>query len=350
MRLKSVIPRRVEADEAEQSNTFGRFTAEPLERGYGTTLGNSLRRVLLSSIPGSAITTVKIEGVLQEVSSVPGVYEDVTDIVLNLKEIVVKLNKQGPVQLYLNKSGPGEVTAADIEDNSEVEILNPEHHIATLEKEGSLSMEITVDQGRGYVPAERLENEDLPIHTIAMDAVFTPIRRVKYRVENTRVEEITDYDKLILEIWTNGTVSPEDALSQAAKTLRDHVSVFVTMDEDEAQAEDDSEESEIPVNPNLLKTVDELELSVRSYNCLKAANIASVAELVQRSESEMLKYRNFGKKSLTEIRELLTKMGLDLGMDPEEHPQLKATLERINQEKSKASTAGAGVGSAQGEE
>lgn len=344
MRFKSVIPRRVEVDEAELTDSFGRFIAEPLERGYGTTLGNSLRRVLLSSIPGSAITTVKIEGVLQEVSSVPGVYEDITDIVLNLKEIVVKLNKQGPVQIYLNKTGPGEVTAADFEPNADVEILNPEHHIATLEKEGSLSMEVTVDQGRGYVPAERLESENQPLHTIVMDSVFTPIRRVKYRVENTRVEDITDYDKLILEIWTNGTVKPEDALNQAAKTLRDHVSVFVGMDDEAAQSEEKSEESEVPVNPNLMKSVDELELSVRSYNCLKAANISTVAELVQRSESEMLKYRNFGKKSLSEIRELLTKMGLDLGMDPEEHPQLKATIERMNQDRNKQ-TAGAATGS-----
>lgn len=318
MKFKSVIlPGRVIVDHDSLADRYGKFVVEPLERGFGTTLGNSLRRVLLSSIQGAAIKAVRINGVLQEVSFIPGVVEDVTDIILNLKGMRVKNHRNGPVTLYLSAKGEGEVKASAIEANPDVEILNPELHIATLDKDGELEMELYVDVGRGYMPADRQGKsaDQYPVNTILMDAVFTPIERVKYVVENARVGDITDYDRLIMEIWTDGTVEPQESLAYAAKILKDHLFLFIHFpDDDEAPGEADDAQEEA-LNPYLTKGVEELELSVRAYNCLKAANIKSVGELVGKTESEMLKYRNFGKKSLNEIKEVLTKYGLYLGMD-----------------------------------
>ncbi len=315
MKFKSVVmPKRVLAEEDSRTDSYGKFVVEPLERGFGTTLGNSLRRVLLSSVQGAAVTGVRIEGVLQEVSSIPGVAEDVTDIVLNLKQLVMKMHSNRPVTLRLEAKGEGVVTAARIQPNSNVEILNSDLHIATLAEDGQLNMDIIVDVGRGYVPADLHRRDDRDIHLIPVDAVFSPIRRVKYLVENARVEEITDYDRLILEIWTNGTIGPEDVLAYSARILRDHLMIFVRFPEETLPIQEKAAEPIRQINPNLFKGVDELELSVRSYNCLKSANIKTIAELVQKSEAEMLKYRNFGKKSLSEIKDLLVKMNLGLGM------------------------------------
>jgi len=319
MKFKSVVmPKRVSADEDTKSRSYSRFVVEPLERGFGTTLGNSLRRALLSSVQGAAVTGARIEGVLQEVSSIPGVVEDVTDIILNLKQLVMKVNSNRSVTLRLEAAGEGPVTAAQIEPNSAVEVLNPELHIATLAKDGRLNMDIIVDIGRGYVPADVHQRDDRDIHLVPVDAVYTPIRRVKYEVENARVEEITDYDRLILEIWTDGTIEPEEALAYSARILRDHLMIFVRFPEETLPIQEKATEPVRQINPNLFKGVDELELSVRSYNCLKSANIKTIAELVQKSEAEMLKYRNFGKKSLSEIKDLLSKMNLSLGTALEE--------------------------------
>ncbi|MBN2327919.1 MAG: DNA-directed RNA polymerase subunit alpha [Candidatus Omnitrophica bacterium] len=319
MKFKTVVmPGRVRIDQDSLSDQYGKFVVEPLERGFGTTLGNALRRVLLSSIQGAAVKAVRINGVLQEVSFIPGVVEDVTDIILNIKGLRVRNHRNGPVTLYLQAKGEKDVKASDIEPNPDIEILNPDHHLATLDKDGELEMELYVDVGRGYMSADRQskQNDSLPLNTIVVDAVFTPIDRVKYSVENARVGDITDYDRLIMEIWTDGTVSPQDALAYSAKILKDHLFLFIHFpEEDEAPQESTQKEEEV-VNPYLAKGVEELELSVRAYNCLKAANIKTIGELVSKTESEMLKYRNFGKKSLTEIKEVLTKYGLYLGMDP----------------------------------
>ena len=317
MKFKSfVMPRRVQCEKESLSSTFGRFIVEPLERGYGTTLGNSLRRIMLSSIQGASIKAVKIEGVLQEVSSIPGVYEDVTDIILNLKGLVFKLHKHQPATLRLSAEGPGVVTGEHIDENPDVDILNKEHHIATLEEGVNLEMELYIDIGRGYVPAEYHSSNDFPLNTIVLDCDYNPVRRVKYSVENTRVKEITDYDKLILEITTDGSVHPEDVLAYAGKILKDHLMMFINFeDKEELQTVIEEREESREVNQNLFKGVDELELSVRAYNCLKAANIKTIAQLVGITDQEMLKYRNFGKKSLMEIKDLLTKMGLSLGQN-----------------------------------
>lgn len=318
MKFKSVVmPGRIQTDDSSLTDRYGKFTVEPLERGFGTTLGNSLRRVLLSSVQGSAVKAVRISGVLQETSFIPGVVEDVTDIILNLKGLRLKNHRNGPVTLYLNVKEKGEIKASQIEANADVEIMNPEHHIATLDKDGELEMELFVDVGRGYQPAERQASQSdmYPVNTVIMDAIYTPIERVKYQVENARVGDITDYDRLIMEVWTDGTVLPKDSLAYAAKILKDHLLMFIHFpDEDELVAET-SQEEETPINPYLSKGVEELELSVRSYNCLRAANIKTVGELVERTEGEMLKYRNFGKKSLNEIKDVLTKYNLYLGMD-----------------------------------
>lgn len=319
MKFKSVVmPGRVKIDQASVNERYGKFVVDPLERGFGTTLGNALRRVLLSSIQGAAVKAVRINGVLQEVSYIPGVVEDVTDIILNIKGLRVKNHRNGPVTLYLQAKGEREVKASDIEANPDIEILNPELHLATLDKDGELEMELFVDVGRGYLSADRQgkQAENYPINTIVVDAIFTPIERVKYVVENARVGDITDYDRLIMEIWTDGTVSPRDALAYSAKILKDHLFLFIHFpDEDESPMESEEKEEAV-VNPYLAKGVEELELSVRAYNCLKAANIKTIGELVSKTESEMLKYRNFGKKSLTEIKEVLSKYNLYLGMDP----------------------------------
>ncbi|MCA9416583.1 MAG: DNA-directed RNA polymerase subunit alpha [Candidatus Omnitrophica bacterium] len=331
MDFKSVImPSRMECEEETHSDRYGKFVVEPLERGYGITLGNSLRRVLLSSIRGSALRQVKIGGVLQEVSYLPGVVEDVTDIILNLSNLVFKMQVSDPVTLSLSVSGPGEVTGADIKPHSDVEVLNPEEHIATLEDDGVLEIEMVVDVGIGYVPAERNKVEDEgDIYAIPVDSVFSPIKRVKYNVENTRVGDITDYDRLILEIWTDGTVTPEDALSYAGQLLTDYLALFNHYEKGPVPIYQTQQEETEDVNPNLFRAVDELELSVRSYNCLKAANIRTVAELVQKNENEILKYRNFGRKSLVEIKELLERLGLGLGMEITDEEILKKAEERL---------------------
>lgn len=328
MKFKSVVmPRRVEHLGGADAAHYGCFVVEPLERGFGTTLGNSLRRVLLSSLQGSAVVGVSIAGVLQEISAIPGVSEDVTDIVLNLKELVVRSNSDEAITLRLSANKEGPVTAAALEVPGDAEVLNPELHIATLDSGASLKMEIKVANGRGYVAAENHGELGLGPNAIPVDANFSPIRRVKYRVEDTRVGDIIGYDKLTMEIWTNGVVSPEDALSYAAKILKDHLRIFITMEEEELAAPLPQEEPKRDVNPNLWKCVDELELSIRSYNCLKAANIRTIGKLVQKTDQEMLKFRNFGKKSLQEIKELLAKMGLSLGMTITD-PELLAFIER----------------------
>ncbi len=302
-------------DEDTLTSEYGKFVIEPLERGYGRTLGNALRRVLLSSIQGAAITSVRIDGVLQEVYSIPGVYEDVTDVIMNLKGMVVSLHGSEPTKLYLKAEGPKEITLADIQPNPKVEILNPQHHIAHLEEGGSLEMEVSIDFGRGYVPAEANRTDDMPIGVIPVDSIYSPIRKVNFLVEMARVEKITDYDRLILEIWTNGTIDPRDALNYAGRVLRDHLSMFTTFEQEPEKIEPEIKVSIPAANPNLFKSVEELELSVRSYNCLQTAGIRTIAQLVQMSESDLLRFRNFGKKSLQEIKEILEKMELHLGME-----------------------------------
>lgn len=333
MKFKPMIkPGRVDVDESTLTNTYGRFVIEPLERGYGTTLGNSLRRVLLSSLQGAAITCVRIEDVMQEISSIPGVAEDVTDIILNLKELIFKVRGSAPLTLRLRAAGEGVIRGANIEPHPDVEILNPEQHIATLDADAKLSMEIVVDVGRGYEPADRHIVDDGPLYSIPVDSVFSPVRRVKYYVQDKRVADITDYDSLVIEIWTNGTVRPDDALSYAGKVLKEHVMLFIRFQDQEETPVQEPEPVE-EVNPQLFKSVDELELSVRSYNCLRAANLRTIAQLTQRTEAEMLKFRNFGKKSLTEIKEVLGKMGLGLGMK-HTHPEVLAFIERADRESS----------------
>lgn len=315
------LPLRVEVEKDTLSPTFGRFSAEAFERGFGTTIGNSLRRVLLSSLTGSAVTTVKIEGVLHEFSTIPGVTEDVTSIILNVKSLRLALHGDKPKTIRLKKKGPGEAKGVDIVHDADVTILTPDLHIATLDKDASLDMEMVVKHGRGYVPAERNKEEGLPIGVIAVDSIFSPIKRVNFQVENARVGRMTDYDKLTLEIWTDGTISPRDALSTAAGILRDHLDIFIHP-EDRGEARPALGEEELPaeVNSNLYRSVNELELSVRAANCLKNANIKTIADLVQKSEAEMLKTKNFGKKSLNEIKEILSEMGLGLGMKLDTQP------------------------------
>ena len=308
------IPIRVEVDKDTQSPTFGRFTTEAFERGFGTTIGNALRRILLSSLTGAAVTTVKIEGVVHEFSTISGVTEDVTAIILNIKSLRLALHTDKPKTIRLKKKGPGEAKGSDVLHDAEVTILTPDLHIATLDKDATLDIEMTVKHGRGYVPAERNKEEGLPIGVIAIDSVFSPIKRVNFHVENARVGRMTDYDKLAMEIWTDGTISPRDALSNAAGILREHLDIFINPEErSEGKSEAGYEESHREVNKNLSRSVNELELSVRAANCLKNANIKTIADLVQKSEGEMLRTKNFGKKSLNEIKEILTEMGLSLG-------------------------------------
>lgn len=308
------IPMRVEVDSDAHTPTFGRFTTEAFERGFGTTIGNALRRILLSSLTGAAVTTVKIEGVVHEFSTISGVTEDVTSIILNIKSLRLALHTDKPKTIRLKKKGPGEAKGADILHDGDVTILTPDLHIATLDKDTTLDIEMTVKHGRGYVPAERNKEEGLPIGVIAIDSIFSPIRRVNFHVENARVGRMTDYDKLTMEIWTDGTISPRDALSTGAGILREHLDIFINPEErSEGKSEAGYEESQREVNKNLSRSVNELELSVRAANCLKNANIKTIADLVQKSEGEMLRTKNFGKKSLNEIKEILTEMGLSLG-------------------------------------
>ena len=314
-----IKPKRLEIEAKGRPDTYAKFVCEPLERGFGTTLGNAIRRVLLSSLQGAAITSVKIDGVLHEFSTVPGVLEDVTDIVLNLKELRFKMHGEGSRQLLIEKNGEGAVTARDVRSDGAVDILNPDQHICTLAKDANLRMELTVRQGKGYVPADRNMDENQPIGTIPIDAIFSPVRKVSYVVSQARVGQITDYDKLTMEVWTDGSIKPDDALAYAAKILKDQLTIFINFEE-ESEASDVEPPVEPEYNENLFRSVDELELSVRSANCLKNADIRYIGELVQKSESEMLKTKNFGRKSLNEIKEILTEMGLSLGMKIDSFP------------------------------
>lgn len=288
--------------------------AEPLERGFGLTLGNALRRILLSSLQGAAISAIQIDGVLHEFSSVPGVREDVTDIVLNIKAVAVKMPGEGSKKIRLKAEGPGEVTAGMIETVGDIEIMNPDHVICHLDRDATLSMELTVESGKGYVPASANRTEDSPIGLIPVDAVFSPVRQVAYKVDNTRVGQVTDYDKLSLTLETDGSLSPEDAVAYAARILQDQLQLFINFEEPSQRTESD-EAQDLPFNKNLLRKVDELELSVRSANCLKNDNIVYIGDLVQKTEPEMLRTPNFGRKSLNEIKEVLSSMGLSLGME-----------------------------------
>ncbi len=297
----------------------GKVVAEPLERGFGLTLGNALRRILLSSLQGAAVTAVQIEGVLHEFSSIEGVREDVTDIILNIKALGVRMHAEGPKKMRLNAVGPCDVTAAQIEAGADIEIMNPDLVICTLDKGAKLSMEMTVDTGKGYRPAAQNRPEETPVGLIPIDSVFSPVRKVTYEVTDTRVGQITDYDKLTLDIETNGVISPEDAVAFASRILQDQLNVFINFEEPEA-AKAQEEEEELPFNKNLLRKVEELELSVRSANCLKNDNIVYIGDLVQKSEGDMLRTPNFGRKSLNEIKEVLTVMGIHLGMQIEEWP------------------------------
>jgi DNA-directed RNA polymerase subunit alpha len=318
----------LEVEKETLTPTYGRFTAEPFERGFGITIGNSLRRILLSSLQGGAITSMKIDGVLHEFSTIPGTKEDVTEIILNLKEVRLKLHTEGPKTIRVKAEGPKVLKAGDIITGDAVEILNPDHYIATLSRDGKLSMEMVVKMGRGYISAERNKEEGQPIGTIPMDAIFSPVKKVNYTVTNARVGQITDYDKLILEVWTDGSLNPEEAVAHAAKILKDQLSIFITFEEEEEEVSypEDEEEKEA-FNENLLRSVDELELSVRSANCLKHANIKLIGDLVQRTEAEILATKNFGRKSLNEIKEILTEMGLSLGMKLDHWPPKKSEEE-----------------------
>ena len=300
----------------DSTTYYAKFVCEPLERGFGTTIGNALRRILLSSLHGAAVVSVKADNVMHEFTAIPGVLEDMSEIVLNLKEVCLRMSDPGPRVLRIEASGECEVKAGDIISDGGVEILNPEHHIATLSKDAKLDMTMTAKAGKGYVPADMNKGENDPVGTIPIDAVFSPIKRVNYVVGNARVGQRTDYDKLTLEVWTDGSIVPEDAVAYAAKILKEQMNIFINFDE-EAEPEPEperEEEEEKPLNENLYRSVDELELSVRSANCLKNANIRYIGGLVQKTEAEMLKTKNFGRKSLNEIKEVLTEMGLTLGM------------------------------------
>ena len=325
--LKDLIrPKRLEVETETLTPFYGKFIAEPFERGFGITIGNSLRRVLLSSLQGAAIVSVKIDGVLHEFSTVPGVKEDVTEIILNLKEVRLKLHTEGPKTIRVKMEGPKLLKAGDIQTGDAVEVLNPEHYIATLSKDAKLSMEMAVKMGRGYVPAERNKEENQSIGAIPIDAIFSPIKKVNYTVTNARVGQITDYDKLTFEVWTDGSLSPEEAVAHGARILRNQLSIFITFEEEEEieMAISEEQDGNDKLNENLFRSVDELELSVRSANCLKHANIKLIGDLVQKTEAEILATKNFGRKSLNEIKEILGEMGLSLGMKLEKWPPQKA--------------------------
>ncbi len=309
-----IKPKTLEIEKESINATYGKFSCEPLERGFGTTLGNSLRRVLLSSLQGAAITAVKIDGALHEFQTLPDVVEDVTDIVLNLKEVLIRMDDAKPKIIRVDKEGEGKVTAGDIAAVDGIKVLNPEHPIATLSRGGKLHMELLVQMGRGYVTADRNKTPTMSVGTIPIDALFAPVKKVNYTVTHARVGQQTDYDKLTIEVWTDGSVSPDDAVAFAAKILKDQLSIFINFEETEEPIEETVSEETAKMNENLDKSVDELELSVRSANCLQNANIRYIGELVQKTEAEMLKTKNFGRKSLKEIKEILAEMGLSLGM------------------------------------
>ncbi len=315
------MPDSIEIDDTSYSNTFGRFVLQPLERGYGVTIGNSLRRILLSSLPGAAISMIKIDNVLHEFSTIPGVVEDVADLILNLKEVRLKLLSKRPERVLLNLSGPREFTAGDIQNGTtEFEILNPDKHLATLNDDAGFEIELRISRGHGYVAAEENRLPDQPVGAVAIDAIYTPVRNVTYKIENTRLGDRTDYEKLILDVETDGSVTPDDALTYAAKILKDHIQLFINFDIEPEEEEPVEVDEEILQVRKLLKMpVDELELSVRSYNCLMAANIKTIGDLVKRDEQEMLKFRNFGRKSLQELTKILEEKGLQFGMDTEKY-------------------------------
>jgi len=309
-----IRPEKPQIETGADATRKARLVAEPLERGFGVTLGNALRRVLLSSLQGAAVTAVQIDGVVHEFSSMEGVREDVVDIVLNIKQLALRMHAEGPKRMTLRAEGPGPVTAGQIDAPADIEILNPDHVLCTLDDGASVRIEFTVQNGKGYVPAERNRPEDAPIGLIAVDALYSPVKRVAYRVEPTRQGQSLDYDKLIMEVETNGAVTPVDAVAYAARILQDQLQIFITFEEPKKAAADEGK-PELPFNPALLKKVDELELSVRSANCLKNDNIVYIGDLIQKSEAEMLRTPNFGRKSLNEIKEVLASMGLSLGMD-----------------------------------
>jgi DNA-directed RNA polymerase subunit alpha len=310
-----IKPTKLEIVSGRAKNKVATLVAEPLERGFGMTLGNALRRVLLSSLQGAAITTIHIDGVLHEFSSIPGVREDVTNIVLNIKEIALRVHSEGVKRMVVKKEGPGQVKASDIEASSEVEILNPEHVICTLDQGASIRMEFTAAMGKGYVPAERNRPDDAPIGLIPVDSLYSPVKKVSYKVENTREGQILDYDKLTMTVETDGSVTAEDSVALAARILQDQLAVFINFEEPKKAIEDTAKHPELAFNAALLKKVDELELSVRSANCLKNDNIVYIGDLIQKTEAEMLRTPNFGRKSLNEIKEVLASMGLHLGME-----------------------------------
>ncbi|MEK6600730.1 MAG: DNA-directed RNA polymerase subunit alpha [Candidatus Binatota bacterium] len=328
-----IKPKKLEVDDKSLTPTYGKFYAEPFERGFGQTIGNSLRRILLSSLMGAAVVSVRIKGMLHEFSTIPGITEDVTDIILNLKEVRLKLHDTEQQTLKIEAKGPKTIQAKDIVAGPSVEILNPEQHIATLSREGKLDMEMVAKLGRGYVLAERNKEEGAPVDTIFMDAIFSPLQKVNFHITNARVGQRTDYERLVFEAWTDGSVKPEDAVAYAAKILQDQLQIFVNFD-DEPQREAREESPLLSLNENLFRSVDELEFSVRSQNCLQNADIKYIGELVQKSEQEMLKTKNFGHKSLNEIKEILRDMGLELGMKLESFPS-REEIERRRQMKEK---------------
>jgi DNA-directed RNA polymerase subunit alpha len=328
-----IRPKSITLDPEGASEFHGRFVAEPLERGFGTTIGNSLRRVLLSSLQGAAITAVRIEGALHEFTTVPDVVEDVSDLILNLKEVVFKAAQAKTYTVRVEKEGPGPVYAKDIQAVDGLEVLNPDHLIAVLDKKGPLSMELTVNVGRGWSAADRNKTATMAIGTIPVDALFSPIRKVNFTVQNARVGQVTDYDKLTLDVWTNGAVKPADAVAFAAKILKEQLSIWINFEETEETSYQSTSSEDEPLNENLFRSVEELELSVRSANCLQNANITLIGELVQRSEQDMLKTKNFGRKSLKEIKEILASMGLSLGLKIDNWSQL---LERWKTQQAQA--------------
>lgn len=312
-------PKRLSHDAETMTDRYGRFYAQPFERGFGTTIGNSLRRALLSSIEGAAITAVRIEGVLHEFSSIPGVVEDATDIILNLKQIPFKMHTSESKTLRVSRAEPGELKSGDIEMDADVEVLDPNIHIATISEGGNLNIEMRLKKGRGYVSADRNFDDDLSVGYIPVDSVHSPIKKVNFNVEAARLGQDTDFDKLSIEVWTNGSVAPEHAIGLAAKLIKDHMSIFINFEEEVQEPPEPIPQRQVPaVNEHLDRSVDELELSVRSYNCLKNADIKTIRDLVQKTEGEMLKTKNFGRKSLNEIKDILTSMGLSLGMKIDE--------------------------------
>jgi len=308
---------RIECVESTEDNTYGKFVVEPLERGYGITLGNSLRRILLSSLPGVAVTSIKIDGVLHEFSTVPGVIEDVTEIILNIKNLSMKLHSDGPKIIYIDAEGEGPITAGDIKADSDVEILNPDLHICTLNGDSRFYMEMVINKGRGYVSAEKNKQPGQPIGIIPVDSIYTPVRRVNYTVENTRVGQVTDYDKLTLEVWTNGSLKPDEAISLGAKIMSEHLNLFIDLSDQAKHTEIMVEKEETKKEKVLEMTIEELDLSVRSYNCLKRAGINTVEDLISRTEEDMMKVRNLGRKSLEEVLQKLHALGLSLAPSEE---------------------------------